>query len=486
MSEAQTTANVAIVGAGPAGMAAARVLASRDIPVTVIDEQPRRGGQILRPPPEQFTVTDWLRGSDYEDLKTLLREAEHLDPVQWRTSTTVVGVLPGPGDAEPHTLWLRDREGLQTLSCTHLILAQGCYERPVPFPGWTTPGVMGAGAIQTLLKSQRVLPGRRVLLSGSHPLQLVVADQIVAAGGEVAGVLFAQPMSRALRLLRSPRTALRHRRELATVAGVLQRLRRAGVPVHFQRSVIAVRGDDCVSAAVVARLDAQGAPIPGSETEEPTECVGICYGFVASTELARQAGVDVQWDANNGGWLAQANEHGKTNVDRLFVIGELTGQAGAHAAVAKAEACAHALVDSLGRQTSTAAELSAKASALAHRWTQFARILNQLAAPPEPLLEHLASPETTLCRCECVSCGAFEDCLSSLPAPQTADAVKLISRVGMGPCQGRMCYAGAVRMMERVSGRSPAELGPFHATLPIKPIPLDVFSPEQNRRADET
>ncbi|MGH8210938.1 MAG: NAD(P)-binding protein, partial [Steroidobacteraceae bacterium] len=203
--------DVAIIGGGPAGAAAAIATRSCQLDVCLIDEQPRLGGQIYRQPPAGFRVDSWLTGKAYARGKLLLARAEQLSGLRHIPSATTWGIFPakpeGPASGGHHVLFQNDA-GLGRISARHVLLSTGCYEMPVPFRGWHLPGVMSAGGIQTLMKSQRVAAAANIVLAGSHPLLLIVAEQLLEAGVRIAAVAFMQPFSTVWRLLRYPLTTL--------------------------------------------------------------------------------------------------------------------------------------------------------------------------------------------------------------------------------------------------------------------------------------
>lgn len=296
-SIADAECEVAIIGAGPSGLAAAAVLRERGVGVTIIDEQPRAGGQILRQPPRNFAVAHWLPAKLYDRVKSALHAVNERTDIDWRFQSTVLGIMRPSQyrvrQSASHELWIQGPEGCYLLRANAVLLAPGCYERPLAFPGWTLPGVMGAGAIQGFVKSQQLVPGNRFLLAGSHPLQLVVADQLLSAGAQVAAVVFTQQRQQAWAMLGHPLVAIRHTRQLLETAKILNRLRRARVAVIFGKTIVRADGNGKVEQATVATLGADGT-IDRNRTQV-FECdrVGICYGFLASSELARQAGADV-------------------------------------------------------------------------------------------------------------------------------------------------------------------------------------------------
>lgn len=473
--------DVAIVGAGPAGLGAAAILRDHGASVTIIDEQPRAGGQILRQPPRTFAVERWLPGKLYDRVKGALRAVEARTDIDWRMSSSVLAVFRPSAfrvraERSGHELWIQSPAGTSFLRAKTVLVAAGCYERPLAFPGWTLPGVMGAGAIQAFVKSQQFVPGDRFVLAGSHPLQLVVADQLLSAGASVAAVVFTQQMSLALRALAHPLVLLRNGRHFLETARILRRLRRARVPVIFAASVLRAEGSRSVERATIAMLRADGTPDP--QRTQTIECdrVGVCHGFLASTELARQAGAAVHWRDESGGWLVDHDEWFESTVENLFVAGEVTGVAGADAAVEKGRLAACGILRRLGRlDERSAARLAQPVRRRLDRIHDFARLLHELAQPPRGLANATMTEEATLCRCESIARGEFERELRENPQVASTDAAKLLTRVGMGMCQGRMCGDNAARLLAAARGMSQAQVGPLQAQPPVKPVLLGIL-----------
>ena len=473
--------DVAIVGAGPAGLGAAVVLREHGVDVTLIDEQPRAGGQILRQPPRTFTVERWLPARLYDRVKAALHAMNERTDVDWRMSSSVLGILrPSPYRAREHRtghdLWIQGPSGCYFLHANTVLVAAGCYERPLAFPGWTLPGVMGAGAIQGFVKSQQLVPGSRFLLAGSHPLQLVVADQLLSAGADVAAVVFTQRMQRALAALAHPQVLVQNSRQFLETARILRRLRRARVPVIFGASILRVEGTSAVERATIAMLGTDGTI--DSERTQVIDCdrVGVCHGFLASSELPRQAGASVSWREHAGGWLVDHDEWFESSVGNLFVAGEVTGVAGADAALEKGRVAAVGMLRALGRiDARQAQELARPPRRRLAGIQRFAQVLHELARPPQRLADATMTGEAILCRCESIRRGEFERELRENPHVLSSDAAKLLTRVGMGLCQGRMCGDNAARTLARLRGLTATDVGPFQAQAPVKPVMIGVL-----------
>jgi NADPH-dependent 2,4-dienoyl-CoA reductase/sulfur reductase-like enzyme len=466
-------------------LAAAQALHEQGFAVTLIDEQPRAGGQFLRQPPRAFTVSNWLPGKLYAPAKSVLHAMDGRAGIDWRLSSTVLGIMPASpyrvgGRGVSHELWVQGSSTAYVLRARAVLLATGCYERPLAFPGWTLPGVMGAGAIQGFLKSQQFVPGNRFVLAGSHPLQLLVADQLVSAGAEVAAVVFTQRWQRAAALLLRPGVLLQHCRPFFETARMLGRLRRARVPILFGRTIVRADGTDAVERVTVGALRTDGSIDHGRARTFECDRLGLCHGFLASSELARQAGAQVRWCEHEGGWVVDHDEWFESTAARIFVAGEITGVAGADAALEKGRIAAAGILHALGRiDKETAQRLAQQARRSLARIADFAAALRMLARPPPGLALETMTPETILCRCEQVRRGTFEQALRDHPHVQSADAAKLLTRVGMGLCQGRLCGDNAARLIAMMRDANVTDVGAFQARAPVKPLLLGTIRRER-------
>lgn len=463
-------ADVTIVGAGPAGLAAALELGGGDTSVVVVDEQARPGGQIYRQPPAGFEVGRALRGSGYEVGRDLLARAREARGVRWLSGTTACGVLDA--DVDGVELVVADAHGIGRLSTRRLLLAPGAYDLPVALPGWTLPGVMAAGAVQAFVKSQKLLPGNRFVLAGAHPLLLVVADQLLAAGAELGAVAFAQarpPVREALAdLVRAGRDAAR----LRELTGPLLRLRRAGVPLLLSTLPVGVEGGDAVEAVRLSEVDRAWRPVGEIRTFECDTLV-LGFGFVPSSELARQAGCRFVWDEAAGGWIVSHDRWMRTSLPAIAVAGEITGIAGAEQAIEEGRLAAIGALADLGRLSTD--EADRRAAGVRRRLAarrRFSSVVRRRFAVRAQGLAGLVTADTVVCRCEDVAAGAFRAALAANPHVGTLDAVKLLTRVGMGPCQGRMCQPTVTHLAAAALDRLPSTLGPYRARFPVKPVSL--------------
>jgi thioredoxin reductase len=467
---------VAVVGAGPAGLAAAALLSTHGVAVTLIDERPRPGGQIYRQPPGSEDGSGLPGGRHAAAGRALLAAGAAAPGVRWVGDTLVWALVPpedaGLPPARPaHWVLALGGANPRRLAARHVLVATGAYDLPVAFPDWTLPGVMTAGGVQGFLKGDRLLPGRRFVLAGGHPLLLVVADQLLAAGGEVAAVAVAQPRP-------APRNALavaaRLRGRVAPLrdlAGALRRVRRARVPVVFGHLVARAEGQGRLERVRLTPVDAAWEPRGGGELRYDADTLALGYGFVPATELARQAGCAHSWRPAAGGFVVDHDAWMRTTEDGISVAGEPTGIAGAAQAVEEGRLAAIGILRSLGRLGGAEAERAARpVRRRLERERRLSALVQAWFAPRLEALARLPDQATVVCRCEEVSAGELASALARHPHIGTADALKLLTRVGMGPCQGRFCLPTVTALLAAATGRDPAALGAFYARPPTKPV----------------
>lgn len=463
-----------IIGAGPAGMAAAEAASAMGIGVTVVDEQAARGGQFLRQPPASFKLTNWLPGKTYSKAKSLLCRSETLSDVQWLMRSTVSGIFPlkhTQPDEPRFRIVIDTEQGARECHARSILIAGGCYDLPVIFPGWTTPGVMAAGGIQAFIKSQQLVPGQRFVLAGSHPLQLVIADQIIQAGGEVAAVLFAQSKSSALSLIRHPLTLWQHASKFTQMASTLKRLCKAGVKVRFNQVVVQANGAEQLQSVSVAGVNRQGEILKDGRQEIDCDRLGVCFSFLSSTELVRQLNAACKWNARRGGWVAQHDEWMRSSIPGVYLAGEATGVAGFDAAMLEGKLAALGCALDTGRLEMTSAEQQARP---VRRDLQglnvFAELLSELSWPGDTFLDQLISDNSIVCKCEELNAGELRLMLQDNPEIGTASAAKLLSRAGMGLCQGRYCHHAVTRLLVQTRGLAEQEVVGFTSRFPAKPV----------------
>lgn len=472
MSEAQTV-DLAIVGAGPAGLAAALAAIEKGLSVVLIDEQPDIGGQIFRQPPSSFRAAPSSAFRSYTFGTRLLRQVRADARISFRPRTTVWGVFQ-PGDGGKGVeLGLSSNDGGSILRSRSLLIATGAHDLPVAFPGWTLPGVMAAGGVQTLLKSQHLLSARRYVLAGSHPLIFVLAEQLLKAGAQIAEVAISRKRPGLGEMIRAIPALPGQGRMVADLLRSLMTLRRHSVPLSFSTAIRRADGlETGVNRVVLQRVETDGRYVEGSSRlVEDIDGLAIGYGLLATTELARQAGCDVKWATDRGGWVVVHDADMRTSRADIFVAGEPAGIGGARRSYLQGHLAGLTISASLEGATETS-EAIKRARAAVSRTDRFADTMAKSFAPDLRLLASMADEETVLCRCEDVPAKDVDAFLDNSPFATSINAVKLGCRTGMGPCQGRYCQLSiALRVADRC--KVPVDtVGQFTAQAPIRPVPL--------------
>ncbi|HET8680804.1 MAG TPA: FAD-dependent oxidoreductase [Micromonosporaceae bacterium] len=450
---AERRCDVAVVGAGPAGLAAAATAAQAGLGVVLLDAAPRAGGQFWR-----HRAGDTGAGHrDWAVFAELRAGVERL--VEHRRQTEVWFVEPG--------FLLHASTGV--VRADRLVLATGAYDRTLPFPGWDLPGVVTAGGAQALLKGSGVVVGERVVVAGAGPFLLPVAAGLLAAGTRVEGVYEAGDPRGYLGRRRPTLAALAGRLpEAARYARVLARHR---VPYHTRHTVVAARGGGSLSEVEVARVDVAGRVVPGSSRRIACDALAVGWGFTPSLELPLALGC-ATWVGHDGSLVVAVDPAGRTSVPGVYAAGEVTGVGGAELAVAEGRLVGAALALAYLRPAPFAAVELTRLLTRRAALRRFAAAMHAVHAPPAGWPEQLAG-DTLVCRCEEVPYARVVEAVRELGASD-ARSVKLFARPGMGWCQGRVCGFATAVLTARLRGRPVEEgdLGAFAARPLAQPVTL--------------
>ena len=439
--------DLAILGAGPAGASAAIEARKLGLDTIVLDEAAAAGGQVYRAPAAGIAPKADSDAAAGEALRSALAAS-------------------GAELRFERRVWLGERgfgiealgpDGNERIEAEKLIVAAGAVERHLPVPGWTLPGAMGLAAATILLKSQGVLPGRRVVVAGAGPLLLLVAAKILEAGGEVAAIVDANGpadwLGAAARGGR-PRLALRGVGWLAAVA-------RRRTPIFWRSVVRRIHGDGEVSAVEISGIGA------GAATRLDCDAVCLGFGLRPSTEVTSLLGARHVFDEEAAGWRPEVDGEQRSSVAGLFAAGDGAGVYGAAAAPLQGRIAAFAAARELGRVDDTT-QLAALQSELASA-RRFGIAMNRLSRPPEALFA--VPPDTIVCRCEVVTRAELDDAAAS--GAHTLADLKAATRCGMGPCGGRICAEAAAGILARAIGVPRSALEPWTARVPLRPVPIE-------------
>ncbi len=456
---------IAIVGAGPAGLSAALEASMAGARVTIIDEYARPGGQYFKQPPAAFKLLERsAMGRDYDRGIEMMKRIES-GQIELLSDTLVWGAL------EPGVLEIYGQGECRRVRHDRLVVATGAYDRPIAFPGWTLPGVITAGAAQTMVKSQWVLPGSRVLMVGSGPFQLPVAAQLIKAGATVVGVLEAAKVGGWLTRVPS---VWRHLDKVGELKDYMGALLKARVQPSFGWTILEARGKDQVEQAVIVQVDENWRPLAGTEKVLDVDTICLGFGFIPSMQLPRMLGCNCSWDSDLVAWVTDADVDQRTSVPTVFVAGETTGIGGHDVAIEEGAIAGLKAATDLGKVSAEDAERKlSKVRGKLKDHREFASFLNRTFSI-KPGIYDLMREDTIVCRCEEATVGEIAEAAKEWGG--SLRTIKQLTRAGMGPCQGRICGSLVAQIAARASGKTVPELGVDTPRPPIKPIPLGALA----------
>ena len=453
--------DVVVIGAGPAGLAAAATAAEADLSTLLLDENAGPGGQVWR-----------------AIASTPVTKRDHLGADYWAGADLVQAVrTSGAEIIQRGTVWSLDRHlevgmsvgGVSSfVTARRVIVATGALERPFPIPGWTLPGVMTAGAAQTMLKSSGLVPDGPTVIAGQGPLLWLLAAQILRLGGRIDRILdtterrnYVAALPHAFGFITSP---------YFTKGLALMREVRAKVPVVTGVTDLAAVGDGQLAAVTYAA---------GSRRETiPAELLLLHQGVVPNVNLAMAAGVEHRWDDVQLCWAPVLDAEGNTSVPGIAIAGDGAGIGGAQAAVVRGRLAACSAIKTFAPVAKLPDAVTLRAELKrAERGRAF---LDTLFRPARQF--RIPSGNTIVCRCEEVMA---KDILDAVAIGATGpNQLKAYRRSGMGPCQGRLCGLTVTELMAQARCKSPQEIGYYRLRAPVKPITLAELAAIPKTEAD--
>jgi D-hydroxyproline dehydrogenase subunit alpha len=436
-----------VVGGGAGGLSAAAIAAEAGVRVMLIDERTQPGGQFYKQPADARGAVAGDR--QVGEGRMLIRRARDAG-VEFLAGAEAWGAFA------PMTIGVTTPSRSMLVRPNQLIVATGAYERGLPVPGWTLPGVMTTGAAQTLLRTDGVVAGRRILVCGHGPFNLQVALELSRAGAGIVAVaeLAARP---SLQHAGAVWDMLHSAPDLVWQGMAMRRdLARRGVPM--------LHGDTL--ASVAREGDALLATLRSGE-RFVVDTVLMGYGFMPANELLLALGCRHDFDAERGHLATQRDTDCRTSAAGVYAVGDCCGLGGARAASEEGLIAGAAAAQALGHTPSKNAVIDAHTRLARHR--RFQAGLWRLFAAPR-FQSELALPDTIVCRCEEVTLGAIEAALAE-DGPDIGE-VKRRTRLGMGPCQGRYCAPTLAAMLAERQGR-PLDAHAFFAPrAPVKPVAI--------------
>ncbi len=444
-----------VIGAGPAGLTASSNLAEMGLKVLTLDEQNRIGGQIYRN--VENASVDNLEKMGVEYRRGLeLAQRFRKSGAEYLGNASVWNVEP-----EGRVCYSRDGVS-ERVTANYIIIATGAMERPIPFPGWTLPGVMGAGAVNGLAKEADLCPSGAVVLAGSGPLLLLEATLLIEKGVEISAILETTPKLPSPSVFPHVPKALLGTDFLMKGIKMLLDIRKSGVAHYKGVTNIKALGETAVTGVE--------AEYGSKKLNFNAEMLLVHFGVIPDTHIYRLIGCHMEWEKNQRYWYPSTDKWGRTNFEQIFAAGDGTGVSGALAAEYKGELAAleiaycHGIIPKYER--------------------------DKLAEPPmgrlkkdgypRPLIDAVFAPDferfsfedtTVLCRCENITIGDVRNVLNE--GVTDLNEVKVITRCGMGPCQGRMCGPALGEIVAAQLESSIASAGLLKIRPPLKPIPLE-------------
>ncbi len=440
--------DVAIVGAGPAGLAAATVCARAGLTTVLFDEQGSAGGQIWR------AITE-----------TPVNERSVLGESYWRGIELIKAFqASGAQHVAEATVWslTREREigvsfggSSQLTNAKHVILCTGALERPFPIPGWTLPGVMTAGAAQILLKSAGLVASGRTVIAGSGPLLWLFAWQYLNAGAQIDAILdtvadknhvralphilpflFSDYFPEGLRLMRAVK------REVRVISRV---------------TALRAIGDTRVSSVAYRCRN-------GSEETRPVDTLLLHQGVAPNVNLAVSVGIEHRWNESQLCWLPVLDDYGSSSIQGIAIAGDGAGIVGARASELRGKLAAIAAARALGCSVPASDESDVRRGLA--RCLRGRDFLDAFFRPARSFRQ--PSGDTIVCRCEEITAREItETAALGCPGP---NQMKAFLRCGMGPCQGRLCGLTVTELIAETRGVPPQEVGYYRLRPPVKPI----------------
>jgi thioredoxin reductase/bacterioferritin-associated ferredoxin len=452
------THDLIIIGAGPAGASAAIEAARLGLRTLVVDEQVEAGGQVWRAPSAALAN---LPDDDGAKLRARLRASG----AECAFGRLVWSVEPG------FSIGSLGPEGPETFIAPALIVATGAQERHVPVPGWTLPGVIGLAAATILLKSQRMLPGRRVVVAGVGPLLPLVAAEILRGGGAVAAVIDA---NRRRDWLRSPAALLSRPALAARGAGWFARLARARVPILSGHMIRRIEGDGEVTRVTAGPVDTEWTPTNGPQRSFDSDAVCYGFGLQPAIGITRLLGATHGYQPALGGWVPITTPDQATSVTRLYACGDGASVLGVAAAPLRGRIAAIAAARDVGRlQPTEATTLLAPLHRQLRQAANFGAAMTALTKPRAGAAASITA-DTVVCRCERLRRAELDVAIAQ--GAVTLNDLKSATRCGMGPCGGRNCEDAAASLIAARTGRSREAIGQATARPPLRPVSLQALA----------
>lgn len=443
-----------IVGAGPAGLGAAVAARSCGLDVAVADENVAVGGQIFRNI-QLPCIEHILDERTLEIGRKLVRDFEACG-AEFLPNTSVWGM-------ENSEVFCKSPEGVRKISASKVLFATGGYERPVPFKGWTLPGVYTAGAAEMLFRSEGSLPGGRepVVLCGNGPLLMALAVHLIEQGVPVLAWLdtgkFSSKLSASVHMGRifQDMPYFKHGMHLAL------QIIKAKVPIITGVTAVEACGSEYVEKIVYVKN--------GKRYELAASALIRHEGIIPRIQIPGALDMQLSWDSLQRYWYPKTDEFGRTSLNNVYIAGDNAFVHGGESAIWKGYVCGYAIAEDLGVVPGT--EIREKSGEYCRRMRLLCKARDYLryVFAPNPQVFDIPD-DTVVCRCECITAGEIRQAVKEgFTNPRE---VKIATRAGMGPCQGRSCGVALAEIIAQSTGADVEQVGILKCRQPFLPVTL--------------
>lgn len=444
-----------VIGAGPAGLTASSCLAEMGLKVVTLDEQSRPGGQIYRNVENSSPQNLEKMGEEYR-RGLQLTERFRKSGASYENNSSVWNVEP-----EGRVCYSKDGVSAR-ITANYVVIATGAMERPVPIPGWTLPGVMGAGAVNGLAKEANLTPSGKVVLAGSGPLLLLEASLLLEKGVEVAAILETTPKLPSPAIASEIPKALRGTSFLLKGLSMMREIKKSGVP-HYK----GIKNLKAVGDGSLSKVEATHGT---EDLSFDADLLLLHFGVIPETHIYRLLKCHMQWHEKYRYWQPVTDSWGRTNYERVFAAGDGTGVSGALAAEFKGELAALEVAHCLGIIPAYERDRLAAPHREAIIRDSYPRPLIDAFFAFDPA-NFTFEDKTILCRCENITVAEVREIVAQ--GVTDLNEVKAITRCGMGPCQGRMCGPVLGEIVAAELHSDMTKVGELTIRPPLKQIPLE-------------
>ncbi|MET1255891.1 FAD-dependent oxidoreductase [Aliikangiella maris] len=474
-----------IIGAGPSGIAAALIACQHYSSVLLIDESAQAGGQVFRAPSPALRINK--PSSDLIHANQLRQQLASSSVITWFNHRVwqvesvnahfIVSSYSANHQLKNSESTSQSPNKLFFARAPQLIVASGAQEKIFPVPGWTKPGVMGLAAATVLLKSEKILPGQNIVVAGTGPLLLLVANEIINAGGKITAIV---DLNSPWQWLKSIKSVFRNLKNGLKGIRWIIKIYRQRIPFFHRHTLIEINGKDSVNQVILAPVNRNWQ----ADFKQPklikadTVCLG--HGLLPAIEIPQLLNVKHYFNVNFNSWCPQTDSAQRTNIKNLYLCGDGCGIQGADAAPLSGKIAAlSALLDAkkinLDNYLQQYTPLKKKLDSI----SQFTAAMNRLTAFKQGLLS-LLKPDTIICRCENIDTQTIQAAIAA--GNTTLNSLKAATRCGMGACGSRFCRETISYLIANQTQKPRTAIKPASCRPPIRPIPIQAVVDNFNYR----